>query len=215
MTMTDFPASDQTHNGYLAIPEDGKGKGVLVLHAWWGLTEFFKGTCDRLAANGFVAFAPDLFHGQTAETVEQAEQLEEGRDEEAVKATAQWALRFLQSHPAVQGDQLGAVGFSFGAFHAMLLDDANPRAFGGIVLFYGPSGEDLSGSKAQYQLHFAEDDDWEPIENVEKMKAPNVEIHVYQDAYHWFFEQNKPEHFKPEAAELAWERMLAFLERTL
>jgi dienelactone hydrolase len=47
------------------------------------------------------------------------------------------------------------------------------------------------------------------------MKAPNVEIHVYQDAYHWFFEQNKPEHFKPEAAELAWERMLAFLERTL
>ncbi len=215
MAMTDFPANDLTRSGYLALPAGGKGKGVLVLHAWWGLTEFFKQTCDRLAANGYVAFAPDLLHGQTAETIEEAERLDETRDEAAVQATAKGALRFLQTHAAVQGDKLGTVGFSMGAFHALLLDEAHPDAFGGVVLFYGGSGEDLSGSKAQFQLHYAGDDDWEPLENVKKMEAPNADIHIYQDAYHWFFEDNKPEHFKPEAAELAWERMLAFLERTI
>jgi carboxymethylenebutenolidase len=215
MTMINFSANDLTHSGYLALPASGKGKGVLVLHAWWGLTDFFKRTCDRLAANGFVAFAPDLLHGQIAETIEEAERLDEARDETVVQATARGALRFLQNHPEVQGDKLGTVGFSLGAFHALLLDEAYPDAFGGIVLFYGGSGEDLSSSKAQFQLHYGADDDWEPLENVEKMGAPNVEIHVYQNAYHWFFEENKPEHFKVEAAELAWRRLLTFLDRTV
>ncbi len=62
-------------DGYLALQEANAGPGVLVLHAWWGLNGFFKNLCQRLAREGFVAFAPDLYHGQTATTVEDAKRL--------------------------------------------------------------------------------------------------------------------------------------------
>jgi carboxymethylenebutenolidase len=215
MTMTEFSVNSMTRSGYLALPDGGSGKGVLVLHAWWGLTEFFKQTADRLAANGFVAFAPDLHHGLTAETIEEAKHLMETRDEDAAQATAEGALNILQTHPAVQGEKFGAIGFSMGADHALLLDEANPDAFGGIVLFYGGTWADLSGRKTPFQLHFAENDDWEPLEDAKQMAGENAELHIYPDAYHWFFEENKPEHFKPEASELAWERLLGFLRKNL
>ena len=64
--MITFEASDRTGSGYLAIPQRGHGPGVLVLHAWWGLKPSFTAVCDRLAAQGFVALAPDLYQGRTA-----------------------------------------------------------------------------------------------------------------------------------------------------
>jgi carboxymethylenebutenolidase len=102
-----------------------------------------------------------------------------------------------------------------GAGYAHLLDELHPGAFGGIVLFYGEGGADLSESKAQYQCHFAEDDDWEPLEYVKQMKAPNAEIHIYPGCYHWFFESNRLDHYNPAAAEIAWMRTLEFLHKTL
>ena len=215
MSMTTFTADGNTRQGYLALPRNGEGRGVLVLHAWWGLTDFFKGVCDRLAAEGFVAFGPDLHHGQTATTIEEATQLMEKRDLPAIQTTAEAALKFLQSQPSVRGKKLGAVGFSMGAVYAHLLDELYPEAFGGIVLFYGEGGADLSESRAQYQCHFAEDDDWEPLEYVKDMKAPNAEIHIYPDCYHWFFESNRSDVYDPAAAEIAWKRTLEFLHRTL
>lgn len=215
MTMTTFTSNGNTRQGYLALPVGGTGKPVLVLHAWWGLTDFFKALCDRLAAQGFVAFAPDLHHGKTATTITEAEQIMGKRDIPAAQATAEVALEYLQSQPFARGKKLGAIGFSMGAGYATLLDSLHPEAFGGIVLFYGEGGADLSESNAQYQCHFAENDDWEPLEYVRKMNAANAEIHIYPNCYHWFFEDNQPEYYKAEAAELAWRRMLEFLDKTL
>ena len=73
--MIEFQAGDRPAAGHLALPARGNGPGVLVLHAWWGLTGFFKSFCDRLANDGFIALAPDLYHGKTASTVDRAEQL--------------------------------------------------------------------------------------------------------------------------------------------
>ena len=76
MAMVDLKSPEGTVSGYLAVPKNGKGPGVLVLHAWWGLNDFFKGLCDRLATDGFVAFAPDLYRGATASTRDGAENLQ-------------------------------------------------------------------------------------------------------------------------------------------
>ena len=73
--------------GYLAVPKKGNGPGVLVLHAWWGLTDFFKGLSDRLASTGFVAFAPDLYRGATASTREEAKKLLAKLDDERAAGT--------------------------------------------------------------------------------------------------------------------------------
>ena len=215
MSKITFTVDGNERQGYLALPKSGKGSGILVLHAWWGLNDFFKATCDRLAAQGFVAFAPDLHHGKLATTIEQANHLVETREGPATQATAEAALRFLQAHPAVTNEKLGALGFSFGAAYSVLLDELHPDSFTGIVLFYGMAGADLSGSNAHFQCHFAEDDDWEPLEQVKQMTAPNAEIHTYPNTYHWFFEEDRPDAYKADASALAWKRTVEFFNRTL
>lgn len=81
--MVEIKSPEGTVSGYLAIPAKGNGSGVLVLHAWWGLTDFFKDLCVRLSTAGFVAFAPDLYRGSTASTRDEAENLVSKLDQEA------------------------------------------------------------------------------------------------------------------------------------
>mgnify|MGYP000089802074 CR=1 FL=1 len=211
MAMVNFSADGKQRSGYLALPESGEGPGLLLLHAWWGLNNFIKHTCDQLAAQGFVVFAPDLHHGGIATTIGAAQQLMENRDFPAVQATAEAALTFLRSHPAVRGKMLKAVGFSMGAEFAGILDSSHPGLFDKIVLFYGAVGEDLSQSKARYECHFGEQDEYEEMEYIEQMKADNVEIFMYPDTLHWFVETDREGYFHPESAAQAWERTLDFL----
>lgn len=211
MTMISFQVDGATRSGYLALPKGGSGPGVLVLHAWWGLNDFFKSLCDRLAAQGFVAFAPDVHHGKLATTVDEAESLLKSRDAPAARATAEGGLQYLKSHPGVRSGGLGAVGFSMGAAYAMLLDSLHPETLTRIVLFYGTPDEGISKSKARFQGHFGEEDEWEPIEDVRKITPPNAEIHIYPRVGHWFFESDRPDAYRPEAAALAWDRTVAFL----
>src|SRR3990172_4556348 len=75
-------------DGYLAIPSTGKGRGVLVLHAWWGLNDTMRAVCTQLAESGFVAFAPDLYHGKIADNIADAEPLGKALDTNHVQAKA-------------------------------------------------------------------------------------------------------------------------------
>ncbi len=211
MSKVTFLVDGRERQGYLAVPEAGKGQGVLLLHAWWGLTDFFQSVCEQIAAQGYVCFAPDLHHGKIATTPEEAMHILEMRDFPATQATAESALSFLQTHAAVQGKKVAAVGFSMGASFALLLDSISPDAFSKVVLFYGASGADLSQSKARFQCHFGEADDWEPIEEVRKMNAANAEIYTYPGAAHWFCESDRPDYYDVQAAVLAWKRTFAFL----
>jgi carboxymethylenebutenolidase len=113
--MPEFDVNGRTVDGYLTLPERGHGPGVLVLHAWWGLTPFFKDVCERLAAEGFVAFAPDRYGGPTAATIEEAEALQQQREDQVrTEAALVASLEFLSAHEAVVGEGLGALGFSAG-----------------------------------------------------------------------------------------------------
>ena len=214
--MITFAAGDRTGTGYLALPAQQHGPGVMVLHAWWGLNPFFHELCDRLARAGFVAFAPDLYQGRIAATIDEAKALLDQRDFEAMQAIAGGALAYFRAHPAVRGDGVGALGCSMGAAWAAELASAAPADIQAVVLSYGVVDADFAQARAAYLGHFAEDDEWEPLDGVRQMEADlraagrAVTLHLYPGAQHWFFETNRPE-YDAQAAELAWRRTIEFL----
>jgi len=212
------------NRAWLATPESEAGPGVLVLHAWWGLTPVFTDVCDRLAAEGFVALAPGLYpDGATTDSIAEAEKLVDAHDRarqtvEGIILASEYHLRQL---PAVTSDQIGVVGFSMGAWWALRLSQLRPDDVGAAVTFYGTGGGDFSAAQAAYQGHFAEQDDFEPLEEVrtleESIRAAGreVEFYTYPNTGHWFFEANRPDAYNAEAATLAWDRMIAFLRAQL
>jgi carboxymethylenebutenolidase len=213
---------DHARMGYLALPPAsqgpaGQGPTVLVLHAWWGLNDFFKSLCDRLAEQGFMAFAPDLSNGKVAETIDDAAHFMETRDFADTEAAALEAVKYalVQLHP--DPARLGVVGFSMGAAWAALLSTLRPDVIRAVVMFYGTQLADFGKADAAFLCHFAEDDEWEPREGIEAMRTAlegagrPANFEFYEGAGHWFFEANRPDVYRSEAAELAWQRTLAFL----
>lgn len=215
MTYQSFDDNGTQRRGYLALPPSGKGPSLLLLHAWWGLTELFTGLADKLATEGFVVFAPDMHDGKQTAEIAEAEKLVGALESDfpAAVAKAKAALGYLQNHPAVTSAKQSVVGFSMGAAYAYMLDEEIPDAFDHIVLFYGMAGVDVSASKARWLAHFAETDQFESSEEAHKMKADNLQVHIYPGTGHWFFEDNRPDAYNAEAAKLAWERTLAFLKQ--
>src|SRR3989441_8420456 len=110
MAMVDLRSPEGTVPGYLAMPKKGRGPGVLVLHAWWGLNDFFKGVCDQLATAGVVAFAPDLYPGATASTRDGAERLMSKIDPKVAGPDILYGVGGLQNHPGVKGQHLRVIG---------------------------------------------------------------------------------------------------------
>ncbi len=212
---------NQTARGYLAMPERGEGPGVLVLHAWWGLNDTMRAICTRLAEAGFVAFAPDLYHGKVADTIADAEVLVNALDSNQATADIADATRFLDER-AGQGDRgLAVIGFSLGAPYALDLAAADPAHIRAVVLFYGTGGDDFSTSRSAYLGHFAEDDPYEPQPNVDELEealrsaSRPVTFHRYPGTGHWFFEPDRSEAYNQAAATLAWDRTLTFLRNSL
>lgn len=210
--------TDEKWAYHLALPPSGRGAGVLVLHPWWGLNDFIRGLADRLAREGFVALAPDLFSGKVARTVAEAEELlKQSNEANDVPHLVTSAFETLRHHPAVSGPALGIVGFSFGGSWALWLAAQQPEAIRAVTIFYSDGEGDFTRSKAAFLGHFAETDPYEPpeaIAEVEKnLKSANrpVTFYTYPGTGHWFFEQDRPDSYNPQAAELAWERTLAFL----
>ncbi len=222
--MEEFQAGDRTARGYLALPTGatGPGPGVLVLHAWWGLTDLFTGVCDRLTDAGFVAFAPDLYDGPTATTIADAKHLMAVSDEARTRAIALAAVARVRAHAAVQAGPLGAVGFSLGAGWAFELSALRPDDIAAVVAFYGTvDGPDFATARAAYLGHYAEQDDFEPLAAVRALEGQiraagrDVAFHSYPGTTHWFVENNRPDAYDAAAAALAWERTVAFLRRAL
>jgi carboxymethylenebutenolidase len=208
-------------DGYLAQPTSGRGDGVLVLHAWWGLNDTIRAFCDRLAEEGFVAFAPDLYHGKVADTIEGAEALAGALEQDFQKARDEvaGAAAFLDEQAGRAPGGIAVVGFSLGAFYALDLSATRPERIRSVVTFYGSGGEEFSASRAGYLLHFAEDDPYEPADNVAWVEGAlraagrPVTVHTYPGTGHWFFEPDRADAYNAAAAGLAWERTLAFLRQ--
>jgi carboxymethylenebutenolidase len=207
--------------GFLALPATGKGPGVLVLHAWWGLNETIEALCTRLAAEGFVTFAPDLYRGKIASTIQEAEALTKALDETQAKSDVADAVAFLKYRGDVTGPGLGVVGFSLGVYFALRLSVEDPDHVRAVVIFYGTSDGDFGRSKASYLGHFAQTDPFEPESSVrgleDELRAAGrpVQFHSYEGTGHWFFEPDRSDAYVEAAARLAWERTSDFLKAEL
>jgi carboxymethylenebutenolidase len=208
-----------TDGGYIAAPPGG-GPGVLVLHAWWGLSDGIRSYCDRLADAGFVAHAPDLCDGRTASTIPEAQALAEELDEDVASRHAADGLAHLRDHPAVDG-RLGAVAFSMGVWFAFDLAtrDDSLRT---LVLYYGTASDiDHSLHRAAVLGHFAERDAFEPVEEVDaledglRLAGRAVRFHTYPGVGHWFAEVDRDDAYDSAAAALAFRRTVGFFRTQL
>ena len=192
-----------------------------MLHAWWGLNATMMAICQRLADSGFIAFAPDLYHGQVAATIPEAESLGGALDANYLQAQAEIAeaAKYLAERSGQAEQGLAVVSFSLGAYYALLLAAAEPELIHSVVLFYGAGGGDFSASKAAYLGHFAEHDPYELQADVDELAqylrslGRPVDFYTYPGTGHWFFEPDRTDAYNEAAANLAWERTLAFLKR--
>jgi carboxymethylenebutenolidase len=206
-------------DGYLALPPGGQGDPVLVLHAWWGLNDTIKERCRQLAAAGFVAFAPDLYHGQVTDTIAGAETLAGTifADLDGARADVTAAARYLSELAGPDGRSLAVLGFSLGAFFALDLSVSAPELVRAVVVFYGTRPGDYSGAQAAYLGHFAADDAFEPRSEVDSLAASLLRagrpatFYQYDGTGHWFCEPDRTDAYDAAAANLAWERTLVFL----
>ncbi len=224
----EFPSDGTTAQGYLAEPDGGPGgtPGVLVIQEWWGLVDQITRTCDRFAAAGFTALAPDLYRGTAVPLTE---------PDEAAKHMMALEMGVAATHLSGAVDELlrrtgrssvGVVGFCMGGGLALVLGCRRPDAVAAVVPAYGvipwpDARPDYSTMTAAVQGHVAGlDASFTPesaaaLESELRGLGREATFHVYPGVDHAFFNEDRPEVYDATAAELLWERTVAFLHAQL
>lgn len=193
--------------------------GVVVFHAWWGLNDDVVAYADRLAAAGFAVVAPDLFGGQVVSTFDEADRLSSAADEAAVDAIALATVDELANRLGPTA-KLAALGFSFGAAWAVSTPTKRDRLTASVVYYGTYTGSILNRARVPVLGHFAETDPYESDEGIAEFEAGlrsagrEVVIHRYPGTGHWFAEPSR-DAYRAEAADLAFDRTVAFLRRHL
>jgi carboxymethylenebutenolidase len=219
--MVEFPTNGRTTQGYLAKPASGNGPGVLVIQEWWGLVPHIKHVCDRFAAEGFTALAPDMYHGETASEPDTAGKLFMALNIAQAEKDLAGAAKYLAGHSSTS--KIGVVGFCMGgqlALFAGCLD----KNIGAVVDFYGihpnvkPDYAKLAGPVLGL---FAEKDAFvtpqtaRDVEAAIKKAGKAVSIHIYPKVDHAFFNDERPDAYDKASAEDAWKRTLAHFAANL
>ncbi|MGH0037495.1 MAG: dienelactone hydrolase family protein [Myxococcota bacterium] len=219
----DFESNGDRLSGYLAVPASGRGPGVIVIQEWWGLVDHIRDVCDRLAREGFVALAPDLYRGESTADPDAASRLmmdleipRAGRDLSA-------AVEALLRHAAVDGSKVGAIGFCMGGQLALSAAARDERV-GAVVDCYGihPNVEvDATAIRAAVYGVFAENDEFVPpaaagaLEEKLKQAGVRARFRVYLGVQHAFLNDSRPDVYDATTANEAWGEILAFLRSEL
>ncbi len=220
----EFAANGGTASGYLAKPVDGGPyPGVVVIQEWWGLNPNICDIANRIAAEGYVALAPDLFHGSVTAEPDEAQKLMMSLQEPNALVDMSGAVAALQSRDDVRSDRIGVTGFCLGGGMSLLLAMNNP-AVRAAAPFYGVPGAGM-GDAGQIQGavmgFYAGHDDWITGEVVDGIQSAlngagvRNEIHMYPDSHHGFFNDTSPDVHDPDAAADAWDKLKAFFAAEL
>jgi carboxymethylenebutenolidase len=217
-TMVEFPSNGKAGSGYLAVPASGGGPGVIVLQEWWGLVDHIKDVADRLAAEGLVALAPDMYHGESTTSPDDAGKMMMALDIGRAEKDLRGAIGYLLSRAEVTTDHVGTVGFCMGGQLSLYAACEN-AAVGACVVFYGIHPNvtpNLSTLQAPVLGFFAEKDGFVPPAAARQLEADlsaagrSADITVFEDADHAFFNDTRPEVYDETHAATCWSRMLAF-----
>lgn len=216
-----FTSNGGTCEGYLAIPKSGSGPAVIVIQEWWGLVGHITAIADRFAEAGFLALAPDLYHGVIAKEPDHATKLMMGLAMDKAALDIAGAAKFLSERDDVSGKGIGTVGFCMGGSLALWSATISPEIIA-TVAFYpalpwarmSPHWQNYSGKSAQ--IHCSESDGTstapgiqEAVKAIESVKG-EVETFDYPRTHHAFFNDERPEVYDAEASALAWDRMITF-----
>ena len=221
--MIEFPSDGERTPGYLARPQDeGMHPGLVVIQEWWGLVPHIKDVAQRFAGQGFIALAPDLYHGRAASEPDEARKLAMELEEPRAVAEIQAAMRYLQGLQAVSGPKIGVVGWCMGG-HLALSTAAESQDLGAAVAFYGrPRDVNMAAQiEAPVLGLYGEHDHGIPVDLVRQfdraLEQHGVlhEIHIYPGAGHAFFNDTRPQIYDAEAAQDAWRRTLQWFRRYL
>ncbi|MCA9837105.1 MAG: dienelactone hydrolase family protein [Trueperaceae bacterium] len=214
-----YPSNGHQASGYLT---GSSGPGVIVIQEWWGLNDNIKAIADQFAAAGFVALAPDLYHGEVASAPDDARRLAMNLEMSQAAKDMSGAVDYLLGK--ADGNKLGVVGFCLGGGLALTLAAQRPDVISAAAPFYGLPRQleelDWQGMTAKVQGHYGELDQGIKAENVRAFEArlkalsKDVDISIYEGANHAFFNETGRNHH-PEIAKLAWEKTVAFLRTEL
>lgn len=210
-------------SGAIALPAgDGPAPAVVLLQEYWGLNDHVRSLADRLAAAGFIAIAPDLYHGQIAADAADAHRLMTELKWSTALDEVGGAVDLLKAHPRSNG-KVGVTGFCMGGAGA-LAAACNVAGVSAVVAFYGlPPAQYVDWAKAEtppIQCHFSATDPWakpalaEAIRDTLVARGRAMALFVY-DAPHAFMNDTRPEVYSPDNAKLAWGRMADFFHAHL
>jgi len=208
---------------YVTAPQSGKGPGVMVLQEWWGLNENVTSICDRFADAGFIALAPDLYHGRSATAPDEAGRLMMALNIEDTAEDLVRAAEYLLSQKACTSKEIGVIGFCMGGQLALYAGSLSEKV-GAIADFYGihPNVKpDYSKIKAPVLGIFAEKDEFVNPQVVRKLESDlkqagvPTDFEIFKNVHHAFFNESRPEVFNKEAAEQAWQKTLKHFHQHL
>ena len=218
-------ANGGTCDGYLATPAaGGKRPGVVVIQEWWGLVGHIKDVAERFASEGFVALAPDLYHGKQAAEPDEAGKLMMSLQAQEVVKDLDGAVAYLLGNERVAGERVGVVGYCLGGGLSLYEACHNPSKIGACVVYYGvlPGWQpDLSKLEASVLGLYAERDSYMPPPAVDELRkqlqslGKKADLRVYPDTDHGFFNDDRPEVHDKEAAKDAWQRTVQFFKTNL
>jgi carboxymethylenebutenolidase len=224
----EFPSDGTAVQGYVAVPDGGSDGtiGVLVLQEWWGLVDQITRTCDRFAAAGFTALAPDLYGGTAVPLTEPDEAAKHMMALEMGQAAGQLSGAVDELRRRTGRESVGVVGFCMGGGLALVLACQRPDAVAAVVPAYGvipwPDAQpDYSTMTAAVLGHVAELDGSFTPEAARALEAQLVALGrdatfvVYPGVDHAFFNEDRPAVYDAASAELLWERTVTFLHAHL
>ncbi|MCA0360618.1 MAG: dienelactone hydrolase family protein [Armatimonadetes bacterium] len=222
-TMVNFESNGTSYQGYLALPKSGSGPAVIVIQEWWGLVGHIKDVVDRYAAEGFVAFAPDFYHGKATDEPDEAGSLMMALNIADAEQVIRGAVSMLVAHESGPSDKVGVVGFCMGGQLSMFAACLDQR-IGASINYYGihPHVQpDFAACKAPIMGFFAEHDDYASASAVaaleSQLKAAGVSYSftTYPGTHHAFFNSDRPEVYDHEAAEDTYRKAVVFFREHL